>query len=148
MIRIGRESQCLPYTGFLLLRLFVSLVGWLRFVKTSNCYYINIMFSSQGPLTNIYLFNVFSGLVSPAYGVAILVTDSLEDHDDRLLACKVVRVLQNIAVLSYWTTFSINLFFRLALIRSVTNTNYHPNKMFLINNVIKTTQAITSSLLA
>ena len=51
------------------------------------------------------------------YGLAVLVTDSLQDHEDRLYGCMVIQTCQTIIIGCYFITFFFSFVFRMVLIR-------------------------------
>ena len=58
-----------------------------------------------------------SGLLAPVFGLGVLVTDALEDRDNRLLSCIVIKTCQTVLVCCYFYTFVFSLIFRAVLIR-------------------------------
>ena len=59
----------------------------------------------------------FAGLLAPVFGLGVLVTDKLEDRDNRLLSCIVIKTCQTVLVCCYFYTFVFSLIFRAVLIR-------------------------------
>ena len=58
-----------------------------------------------------------TGFLAPVYGLAILVTDNLQDHHDRLFGCQVIQICQSILLSAYFFTFFFSSVFRMILIR-------------------------------
>ena len=60
--------------------------------------------------------NKFAGLLAPVFGLGILVTDTLQDHHDRLVGCTLVLVCQNILISCHFFSLFFSLVFRMTLI--------------------------------
>ena len=58
-----------------------------------------------------------SGLLAPVWAAAVLVTDSLNDLEDRFYGCMVIHICQTIITVCYIFTFFFSLLFRMVLIR-------------------------------
>ena len=56
-------------------------------------------------------------MLAPVYGVGVLLTDSIEDPTDRLMACHVSHFCNTVISSLYLTTLSLGLIFRWVLIR-------------------------------